>query len=143
MFQLIVWDVGKGEALNVIDCHPDVIYSMSFNRDGSRMATTCKDKKLRIIDPRTGFVISVSTVPNTVSWIFLLSFYRYLNRKQRKLSNLMKLNPPWMSGTKWFFFVFEVQNCCFFMFKYMLMYLPPVSSASTIADRESREMPHT
>ncbi|XP_046683817.1 coronin-2B-like isoform X2 [Homalodisca vitripennis] len=55
---LIVWDVGKGEALNVIDCHPDVIYSMSFNRDGSRLATTCKDKKLRIIDPRTGFVIS-------------------------------------------------------------------------------------
>ncbi|XP_075230829.1 coronin-2B-like isoform X2 [Lycorma delicatula] len=58
---IILWDVGKGEALNVIDCHPDVIYSISFNKDGSRLATTCKDKKLRIIDPRTGFVISEGT----------------------------------------------------------------------------------
>ncbi|RZF43495.1 hypothetical protein LSTR_LSTR005231 [Laodelphax striatellus] len=55
---IILWDVGKGEALNVIDCHPDVIYSLSFNKDGSRLATTCKDKKLRIIDPRSGYVIS-------------------------------------------------------------------------------------
>lgn len=60
--QMILWDVGKGDALNVIECHPDVIYSMSFNKDGSRIATTCKDKKLRVIDPRTGFIISVSFV---------------------------------------------------------------------------------
>jgi hypothetical protein len=26
---------------------------MSFNRDGSLLATTCKDKQLRIIEPRT------------------------------------------------------------------------------------------
>lgn len=58
--QIILWDVGAGEALTVIDCHVDIIYSMSFNRDGSRLATTSKDKKLRIIDPRTGLVISVS-----------------------------------------------------------------------------------
>lgn len=55
-----MWDVGKGEAVSVVDCHPDVIYSISFNKDGSRLATTCKDKKLRVLDPRTGFVISVS-----------------------------------------------------------------------------------
>lgn len=60
MFQMIVWDVGCGEAVNVIDCHPDVIYSMSFNRDGSLISTTCKDKKLRIIEPRRGIVLSVS-----------------------------------------------------------------------------------
>jgi WD40 repeat protein len=61
MFQMIVWDVGCGEAVSVIDCHPDVIYSMSFNRDGSLIATTCKDKKLRIIEPRRGIVLSVSS----------------------------------------------------------------------------------
>ncbi|PSN49299.1 Coronin-2A [Blattella germanica] len=55
---MIVWDVGCGEAVNVIDCHPDVIYSMSFNRDGSLVATTCKDKKLRVIEPRRGIVLS-------------------------------------------------------------------------------------
>ncbi|XP_034247287.1 coronin-2B-like isoform X2 [Thrips palmi] len=53
---MIVWDIGRGEAMTVIDCHPDVIYSMSFNRDGSLIATTCKDKKVRVIDPRTGAV---------------------------------------------------------------------------------------
>jgi len=51
-----VWDIGRGEAVNVIDCHTDVIYSMSLNRDGSLLATTCKDKQLRVIEPRTGAV---------------------------------------------------------------------------------------
>ncbi|XP_063216669.1 coronin-2B-like [Bacillus rossius redtenbacheri] len=55
---MIVWDVGSGDAINVIDCHPDVIYSMSFNRDGSLIATTCKDKRLRVIEPRRGIVLS-------------------------------------------------------------------------------------
>lgn len=58
--QIFVWDVGKGEAARVIDCHPDVIYCMSFNRDGSLLATTCKDKKLRVIEPRSGIVVSVT-----------------------------------------------------------------------------------
>ncbi|KAL7295909.1 hypothetical protein TKK_0010949 [Trichogramma kaykai] len=55
---VIVWDIGKGEAINVIDSHPDVIYSMSLNRDGSLLATTCKDKKLRVFEPRSGIVVS-------------------------------------------------------------------------------------
>ncbi|XP_019871388.2 coronin-2B isoform X2 [Aethina tumida] len=55
---VIVWDIEKGEALNVIDCHRDAIHSMSLNRDGSLIATTCKDKKLRVIEPRTGIVKS-------------------------------------------------------------------------------------
>ncbi|CAG9856516.1 unnamed protein product [Phyllotreta striolata] len=58
---VIVWDVERGEAVNVIDCHRDVIHSMSLNRDGSLLATTCKDKKLRIIEPRTGRVRSEGT----------------------------------------------------------------------------------
>uniref|UniRef100_A0A8D9A7I2 Coronin n=1 Tax=Cacopsylla melanoneura TaxID=428564 RepID=A0A8D9A7I2_9HEMI len=59
-YLIILWDVGKGEALTVIDCHPDVINCLSFNRDGSRLVTTCKDKSVRVLDPRTGLVISVS-----------------------------------------------------------------------------------
>jgi len=54
---IIVWNIGKGEVINAIDCHPDVIYSMSLNRDGSLLATTCKDKRLRVIEPRSGRVI--------------------------------------------------------------------------------------
>lgn len=41
-----------------IDCHPDIIYSACFNWDGSELLTTCKDKKIRIINPRTGAVTS-------------------------------------------------------------------------------------
>lgn len=70
---MIVWDVGCGEAVNVIDCHPDVIYSMSFNRDGSLIATTCKDKKLRIIEPRRGIVLSVSFGYRLHIWMYFLN----------------------------------------------------------------------
>ncbi|XP_043465469.1 coronin-2B-like isoform X2 [Leptopilina heterotoma] len=55
---VIVWDINRGEAISVIDRHPDVIYSMSLNRDGSLLATTCKDKKLRVFEPRSGIVVS-------------------------------------------------------------------------------------
>ncbi|XP_077483425.1 coronin-2B-like isoform X3 [Amblyomma americanum] len=54
---ILVWDVSHGEVVRTIDCHPDSIHSMSFNRDGSLLATTCKDKKLRIIDPRACSVV--------------------------------------------------------------------------------------
>jgi len=54
---IIVWNIAKGQCVNVIDCHEDTIYSMSFNRTGSLLATTSKDKSIRIIDPRTGEVL--------------------------------------------------------------------------------------
>lgn len=55
----MIWHVTKAEVVTVIDCHPDIIYSIAFSRDGSLLATTCKDKRLRIIDPRTGKVLQV------------------------------------------------------------------------------------
>ncbi|KAF0294879.1 Coronin-2B [Amphibalanus amphitrite] len=54
---IIVWNISQGSVINAIDCHPEVIFSMSLNRDGSLLATTCKDKKLRIIEPRSGRVL--------------------------------------------------------------------------------------
>lgn len=56
---MAVWNLETGEAINVIECHPDLIYSISWNHTGSLVATTCKDKKLRIIDPRSGDVKQV------------------------------------------------------------------------------------
>ncbi|KAL3280273.1 hypothetical protein HHI36_017768 [Cryptolaemus montrouzieri] len=56
---IIVWNIENGEAVNIIDCHPDVIYSLALNRDGSLIATTCKDKQLRIIEPRSGIIKSM------------------------------------------------------------------------------------
>ena len=74
---LILWNVARGDpvqvlgtklrairkvtnclCIKVINCHLDTIYSMSFNRNGSLVATTCKDKQLRVIQPRTREVVT-------------------------------------------------------------------------------------
>lgn len=57
--QVLIWNLDVGEPVKMIDCHSDVILCMSFNTDGSLLATTCKDKKLRVIEPRSGRVLQV------------------------------------------------------------------------------------
>jgi coronin-1B/1C/6 len=37
--------------------HPDMIFSIAFNYDGSQFVTTCKDKKIRVMDSHTGEVL--------------------------------------------------------------------------------------
>ncbi|XP_039623427.1 coronin-1B-like isoform X2 [Polypterus senegalus] len=55
---VVIWNVGSGEELfRLEDQHPDMIYSASWNRDGSLFCTACKDKSVRILDPRRGTVI--------------------------------------------------------------------------------------
>lgn len=54
----IFFSSGTGEALVEITCHPDIVYSACFNWDGSKLLTTCKDKKIRILNPRNGEVES-------------------------------------------------------------------------------------
>ncbi|XP_062844467.1 uncharacterized protein coro1cb isoform X2 [Trichomycterus rosablanca] len=50
---IMIWNVGTGEALITLDdMHPDVIFSVCWNRNGSLICTACKDKKVRVIDPR-------------------------------------------------------------------------------------------
>ncbi|XP_039752789.1 coronin-1C-A isoform X2 [Pararge aegeria] len=56
--QIAIWNVGTGEVLLSLDCHPDLIYSACWNWTGSKLLTTCRDKKIRIIDPRKGEVES-------------------------------------------------------------------------------------
>ncbi|TKR78066.1 hypothetical protein L596_018933 [Steinernema carpocapsae] len=54
---LLMWNVGTGEALLEIGGHPDQIWSIGFNYDGSQFVTTCKDRKIRIMDSHTGEVV--------------------------------------------------------------------------------------
>jgi len=56
--KIIVWNVERAEPAIVIDGHTDTIYSMSWSKDGDLLATTSKDKMLRIIDVRGGHTIS-------------------------------------------------------------------------------------
>ncbi|VDP51665.1 unnamed protein product, partial [Soboliphyme baturini] len=55
--KVFLWDVSNGETLIEIDGHPDVIWSVCFNYNGSKILTACKDKKLRVINPRTGEIL--------------------------------------------------------------------------------------
>lgn len=57
---VIIWNVGTGEPLISMDDHPDLIYSISWNRNGSLFCTTCKDRRLRVCDPRKREVVAVS-----------------------------------------------------------------------------------
>jgi coronin-1B/1C/6 len=59
--QVIIWNVGAGEPLIDITCHPDTIYSACWNWDGSQLLTTCRDKKIRVINPRTGAIDEEAT----------------------------------------------------------------------------------
>ena len=50
-YTLKLWDVIKSSNIMTLK-HPDMIQSLSFNREGSVLVTTCRDKKIRIWDPR-------------------------------------------------------------------------------------------
>ncbi|XP_038559648.1 uncharacterized protein LOC119891820 isoform X1 [Micropterus salmoides] len=57
--QIIIWNVGTGEAMiNLEEMHPDVIYNVCWNRNGSLICTSCKDKSIRVIDPRKETIIA-------------------------------------------------------------------------------------
>ncbi|KAJ8312488.1 hypothetical protein KUTeg_009861 [Tegillarca granosa] len=55
--KIFVWNAGTSEALLEISV-PDQILSASFNYNGSKLVTTCKDKMMRVFNPRTGEVLA-------------------------------------------------------------------------------------
>ena len=55
--KLFVWNVATAEILTEIGMHPDTIYSAVWNYSGSQILTTCKDKMIRVFNPRTGAVL--------------------------------------------------------------------------------------
>lgn len=57
--KIFIWNVSKATILFTIDCHPELILSVSWNYNGSRIVTSCKDKQFRVIDARSGEVLKV------------------------------------------------------------------------------------
>lgn len=47
-----LWDVEKGSNIFTVEGHTDIVQSVDWNHNGSQIATTCKDKKARVFDPR-------------------------------------------------------------------------------------------
>uniref|UniRef100_A0ABI7WHP4 Coronin n=1 Tax=Felis catus TaxID=9685 RepID=A0ABI7WHP4_FELCA len=56
-----VWDVTKQQALTELAAHGDLVQGAVWSRDGALVGTTCKDKQLRIFDPRAKPGASQST----------------------------------------------------------------------------------
>lgn len=57
-FKVKVWDIEAGIEKCNVDGHSGIIQSVEWNWNGSLLATFCKDKKLRVIDPRASQVAS-------------------------------------------------------------------------------------
>jgi coronin-1B/1C/6 len=56
-FMVKVWDIQKGQAAFTLENeHTDLISSVQWAPNGSLLASVCKDKKLRVIDPRSNVV---------------------------------------------------------------------------------------
>jgi len=52
-FSVKIWEIEKGkDVLSVDGQHTDIINSVDWNGNGSLLASSCKDKKIRLIDPR-------------------------------------------------------------------------------------------
>jgi coronin-1B/1C/6 len=50
-----MWDLGSPEnAKSVLSGHGDSIQSLAFNPSGNLLVTTCRDRKIRLFDPRAG-----------------------------------------------------------------------------------------
>ena len=50
-----LWDLANTEApKSVLSGHNDAIQSLAFDPSGTLLATTCRDRKLRLFDPRVG-----------------------------------------------------------------------------------------
>ncbi|XP_022835326.1 coronin-7 isoform X1 [Spodoptera litura] len=55
--ELALWDLTKQKEAFVNRDHGEVIQSTSWKKDGKLLATSCKDKKVRIIDPRAAAAV--------------------------------------------------------------------------------------
>ncbi|XP_061848120.1 coronin-7 isoform X2 [Colius striatus] len=60
--RVTVWDVGQQEPLTALEAHGDQLRSLTWKRDGRLLGTSCKDKKLRIFDPRASPAASQSVL---------------------------------------------------------------------------------
>jgi hypothetical protein len=103
-YMIFGWNIGTGEQVVSIQCHTDTIFSLAFNWNGSLLATTSKDKKIRIINPRSGEVIQegnghTGSKSSRVVWtgtqgkLFTTGFSR-MNERQFGIWNPEDLSKP-------------------------------------------------
>jgi len=52
-YEVKIWDVTTGQDQLTVGGHGGIIQSLAWNYTGSTLVTFCKDKKMRVVDPRT------------------------------------------------------------------------------------------
>jgi len=73
-FTVKLWDIEQGKNIRTVEGHADIIQSFDWNYNGSFVATTCKDKKARVFDPRTTEIAQETVAhqgvkPSRVAWM--------------------------------------------------------------------------
>jgi len=56
-FTVKFWDVETGQAKNDVSGHADIIQSSAWDYTGAQYATASKDKKVRVLDPRSNSIV--------------------------------------------------------------------------------------
>lgn len=54
--RVVIWNVGTSEAIWEID-FPDIPLSASWSWEGRTFVVSCKDRKMRVVDPRSGNIL--------------------------------------------------------------------------------------
>jgi len=55
-YDIKIWDISSGDCKSTTAGHGGIIQSLEWNYDGSKLVTYCKDKKLRLVDPRSSSI---------------------------------------------------------------------------------------
>lgn len=95
--QVMIWNLDSPEQViknpvRTIKHHTDVVLSMSFNTDGSLLATTCRDRKIRLMEARSGNMLQVKYYSFS---IFTDSFKRSLLYKTSMKIMECESGPGW------------------------------------------------
>jgi WD40 repeat protein len=111
-FNVCVYDVRSGEAKATIGGHTNLISSCEWNYNGSLLATTSKDKKMRVIDPRSGQVVGETdrqaiqgTKGNRLIWAgkrdYIVSVgFGKTNSRQYEVYDARNLSAPMINSQK-------------------------------------------
>ena len=67
------WDIESGQEKQTLEGHTQTLQDVVYNYNGSQLATSCKDKKMRIFDPRTNAIVQENQ-PHEGSKCFKLVF---------------------------------------------------------------------
>jgi len=57
-YEVVVWDIERGEQKNKTEGHTAIIQSLDWNYNGSLLVTNAKDKTVRIVDPRQQTIVA-------------------------------------------------------------------------------------